>query len=95
MARLKIGAIADDTPVKLSVVLPAVVHRDLVSYAQAISEENGQTVEATQLVGPMLLRFMATDRVFTKWRRSQRPVDLGMSADSHSSETSRGKSNER
>ncbi len=71
MARLKIGAIADDTPIKLAVVLPAAVHRDLVSYAYAFSKENGQAVEPTHLVGPMLARFMATDRAFAKWRRKQ------------------------
>lgn len=72
MARLKIGAIADETPVKLSVVLPAAVHRDLATYADALSKENGHTVEPAQLVGPMLMRFMATDRAFAKWRRTQR-----------------------
>jgi hypothetical protein len=74
MARLKIGTLADDTPVKLSIMLPAAVHRDLLLYAQAMSKESGQTVEATQVIGPMLLRFMASDRVFTKWRRNQRSV---------------------
>jgi hypothetical protein len=94
MARLKIGAIADDTPVKLSVVLPAAVHRDLVSYAKALSKENGQAIEPAQLVAPMLLKFMATDRVFAKWRRNQRSVDLGIPAMRHFSE-SRGESNEQ
>ena len=77
MARLKIGAIADDTPVKLSVVLPAAVHRDLVSYARALSGENGQTVDPSQIVGPMLQRFMAADRAFAKWRRNQGSTELG------------------
>lgn len=83
MARLKIAAIADDTPVKLSVVLPAAVHRDLTSYAQAISKESGQAVEPAQLVSPMLVRFMATDRAFTKWRRTQRSAELGPPEGAH------------
>jgi hypothetical protein len=87
MARLKIGAINDDTPVKLTVVLPAAVHRDLVSYAQAMSKESGQAVEPTQLVAPMLLRFMATDRVFAKWRRIKRSAELGPSDNRHVSGT--------
>jgi hypothetical protein len=86
MARLKIAAVADDTPVKLSVMLPAAVHRDLVSYADAVSKENGQTVQPAQLVGPMLLRFMATDRAFSRWRRAQRSVELGISSKGHTSE---------
>ena len=83
MARLKIGAIADDTPVKLSIVLPAAVHRDLISYAQAMSKESGHAVEPAQLVGPMLLRFMATDRAFSKWRRTQKLAGLDASDDRH------------
>jgi hypothetical protein len=83
MARLKIGAIADDTPIKVTVVLPAAVHRDLVSYAQATSDESGQAIEPTQLVGPMLRKFMATDRAFAKWRRSRRSAELGSSGDRH------------
>ena len=31
MAKLKLGAIADDKPVKLTIELPAVVHRDLLA----------------------------------------------------------------
>jgi hypothetical protein len=31
MAKLKLGAIADDKPVKLTVELPAAVHRDLLA----------------------------------------------------------------
>lgn len=95
MARLKIGAIADDTPVKLSVVLAAAVHRDLVSYARAMSRESGQTVEPAQLVGPMLQRFMATDRAFAKWRRSQGSAELGPLPDRHLSGTRSGQSIER
>lgn len=36
MAKLKLGAIEDDKPVKLTVELPAQVHRDLLAYAQAL-----------------------------------------------------------
>ena len=79
MARLKIVAIADDAPVKLSIVSPAAVHRDLVSYAQAMKRESDQAVEPTQLIGPMLLRFMATDRAFAKWRRGQKVAALNPS----------------
>jgi hypothetical protein len=33
MEKLKLGAIADDKPVKLTVELPANAHRDLLAYA--------------------------------------------------------------
>ena len=34
MAKLKLGPIVDDKPVKVSLELPATVHRDLVAYAR-------------------------------------------------------------
>jgi hypothetical protein len=70
MAKLKLGAITDDKPVKLTLELPAVVHRDLLAYAQALARETGQpNVDPLKLVAPMLARFMATDRAFAKARR--------------------------
>ncbi|TIT52464.1 MAG: DUF2274 domain-containing protein, partial [Mesorhizobium sp.] len=33
MTKLKLSAIPDDRPVKITVELPAAVHRDLVAYA--------------------------------------------------------------
>jgi hypothetical protein len=71
VAKLKLGAIADDKPVKLTVELSAALHRDLVAYGQALARETGQgVVEPAKLVGPMLARFMATDRAFAKLRRT-------------------------
>ena len=42
MSKLKLGTIEDDKPVKLTIELPAAVHRDLVAYAEAIGRESGQ-----------------------------------------------------
>jgi hypothetical protein len=71
LAKLKLGAIADDKPVKLTVELSASVHRDLVAYGEALARETGQgVIEPAKLVAPMLARFMATDREFAKLRRS-------------------------
>ena len=72
MTRLKLGAIPDDKPVKLSIELPADVHRDLVAYADVLARETGQKNEAAKLIAPMLARFMATDRGFSKFRKSGR-----------------------
>ncbi len=70
MAKLKLGAIEDDRPVKLTVELPARVHRDLVAYAEVLGRDTGQSsVEPTKLIPAMLARFMATDRVFSKMKR--------------------------
>ena len=70
MAKLKLGAIADDKPVKMTVDLPAQVHRDLVAYAEVLRQDGGVPVDPAKLIAPMLERFMATDREFTKRRRS-------------------------
>ena len=71
MPKLKLGAIADDKPVKLTVELSAAVHRDLVSYGQVLARETGQgVVDPARLIAPMLARFMAADRAFAKLRRA-------------------------
>jgi hypothetical protein len=78
VAKLKLGAITDDKPVKLTVELPADLHRDLLAYAEALTRETGQSVtEPTKLIAPMLVRFMATDRVFAKMRRTTQARSTG------------------
>tara|TARA_B100000378_G_scaffold246597_1_gene218143 strand:+ start:114 stop:374 length:261 start_codon:yes stop_codon:yes gene_type:complete len=74
MTKLKLGAIPDDKPVKLNIELPADVHRDLVAYAEVLARETGQKNEAAKLIAPMLARFMATDRGFSKFRKSGRSL---------------------
>ena len=70
MSKLKLGAIADEKPVKLTVEIPSAVHRDLVAYAKALARETGQPIaDPSKLVAPILARFMATDRAFAKARR--------------------------
>ncbi|MDJ0448788.1 DUF2274 domain-containing protein [Methylocystis sp. JR02] len=71
MTKLKLGPLADDKPLKVTVELPAAVHRDLVAYAEALGRMNGQPApEPAKLIVPMIERFMATDRAFLKARRS-------------------------
>jgi hypothetical protein len=71
MAKLKLAAIEDDKPIKLTHELPASVHRDLVAYAEILSRETGQQIrDPVKLIAPMLERFMATDRSFLKARRA-------------------------
>jgi hypothetical protein len=72
MAKLKLSAVSDDRPVKLAVELPAAVHRDLVAYADVLARQNGQKIEPTKLIAPMLARFMSADRAFVRARREQK-----------------------
>lgn len=70
MTKLKLGPITEDKPVKVTLELPAALHRDLVAYAEALTKESGQPVsDPKRLIAPMLERFIATDRGFAKLRR--------------------------
>jgi hypothetical protein len=68
MTKLKLGAIIDEKPVRMTVDLPCAIHRNLVAYAEALSKESGQPTEPAKLIAPMLARFMATDRAFVRGR---------------------------
>jgi hypothetical protein len=70
MSKLKLSTVQDDTPVKLTVELPANVHRDLVAYGEALGQDGGKPVEPNKLIAPMLARFMNTDRAFGRLKRS-------------------------
>ncbi|MBX9615921.1 MAG: DUF2274 domain-containing protein [Caulobacteraceae bacterium] len=64
MTPLKLAGLQDDTPVKMTIELPADTHRDLVLYAETLSGDGEKTWAPAQLIAPMLNRFMATDRSF-------------------------------
>ncbi|MGJ8530853.1 MAG: DUF2274 domain-containing protein [Alphaproteobacteria bacterium] len=72
MTKLKLGALVDDKPVKVTVELTAAVHRDLSLYAEVLGHETGQPIkDPVKLIVPMIARFMATDRGFAKARRNK------------------------
>ncbi len=72
MVKLKLGAIADDKPVKVTTELPAAVYRDLVIYAEIHGRETGQALaDPAKLIAPMIQRFIATDRGFLKALRAK------------------------
>jgi hypothetical protein len=70
MTKLKLGPLADDKPVKVTIELPAALHRDLAAYAEILGKMTGQAVlDPAKLIAPMVERFIATDRAFAKARR--------------------------
>lgn len=70
MRKLKLGTITDDKPVKVTIQIAASVYRDLISYADVLGEQTGQSIsDPTRLIVPMLIRFMNTDRAFKKMNR--------------------------
>ncbi len=75
MTKLKLASVRDEKPVKLSVVMPAPLHRDLVAYAEILSRESGKPIEASKLIAPMLEKFIASDREFAKARGAERKLN--------------------
>jgi hypothetical protein len=74
MSKLKLGPLENDKPVKISVELSAATHRDLLAYAETLGKETGRPIgEPAKLIAPMIERFMASDRGFSKLRR-ERPL---------------------
>lgn len=74
MTKLKLSTIPDDKPVKVTVALPAAVFRDLQAYAAILAKAKPEATpaEPSKLIVPMIERFMATDRVFSKSKRQQK-----------------------
>ena len=71
MAKLKLGAIVEEKPVKTTEELPATLHRELLANADALGQETGRNIsDPMKLIVPMLERFIATDRGFARLRRS-------------------------
>ncbi len=71
-AKLKLGPLVEDRPVKLTIELPAALFADLRIYGELLGREgaDGVAVEPARLVAPMLQRFMATDRGFARAKRA-------------------------
>lgn len=70
MTKLKLDSVVDDKPIRLTVALPAATHRELVANAQVLARETGAIAEPVKLIGPMLARFMATDRFLLRLKPS-------------------------
>ena len=76
MPKLKITELPQDNRVKITVELPASVHRDLVAYAEILAAQSGQSIsEPNKLIPPMLARFMATDRAFVRSRKLRKEAN--------------------
>jgi hypothetical protein len=72
LVKLRIAELIEDKPVRVTLDLPAVVHRDLVTYAEILARQSGQPIkDPSKLVGPMLAQFMATDRAFKTAKKSR------------------------
>ncbi|BBB14000.1 DUF2274 domain-containing protein [Sphingopyxis sp. FD7] len=71
MTRLKLADLADEKPVRLTIEVSARLHRELLAYATVLNGGDTKGAPAPErLIPPMIDRFIATDRSFTKSRRS-------------------------
>ncbi|MBN8999190.1 MAG: DUF2274 domain-containing protein [Rhizobiales bacterium] len=74
MTDLKLGPLGGDKPVKVTLELPAGLHRGLAAYAQTLGRETGEApTDSVRLNAPMLQRFITTDRAFARANGRPRP----------------------
>lgn len=74
MTRLKLADLADEKPLRLTVEISARLHRELLAYAVAINDGEAKGAPSPEkVIGPMIERFIATDRSYTKNRRAAQP----------------------
>lgn len=71
MTRIKLSDISDEKPVKLTIEIPARLHRELREYGLVINAGRAEGAPKPEdLVAPMLDRFIASDREFARARRA-------------------------
>ncbi|WP_278741711.1 DUF2274 domain-containing protein [Acetobacter fabarum] len=68
---LKIREIPDERPVRMTVTVPADLHRDLLAYAALLSGNDGAT-DPARLVALMLRQFIMSDKGFARARRKEK-----------------------
>lgn len=73
MTKLRLGPIAEDRPVKLTIELPGALLRALHVYAKAHARETQmpEPLPPERLIVPMVECFIEGDRAFRKHRRNE------------------------
>lgn len=67
MTRLTLADLEDAKPVRLTIEVPARLHRKLLAYAIALNGGDSKSAPAPErLIPPMIERFIANDRSFAK-----------------------------
>ncbi|SOB87130.1 hypothetical protein SAMN06297144_2251 [Sphingomonas guangdongensis] len=73
MGKLKLSVIGDEKPVKVTIEISANLYRDLTDYAALLSAQAGQPIpDPKSLIAPMIERFIASDREFSRSRKTER-----------------------
>lgn len=73
MTRLKLGRIPDDRPVKLTIEVPAPIHRKLIAYGEALAREMGEAeaIPPAKVAPPMIAGYIESDKEFARLWRSR------------------------
>ena len=70
MTRISLADIADEKPVRLTIEIPARLHRELMSYCAALGAgQNGALPPPERVVPAMVEKFIATDRSYARQRK--------------------------
>jgi hypothetical protein len=70
MADLKLPALPDRTPIKLSIAVLPDLHQALTDYAALYAQTYGREEPVIELIPAMLAAFLESDKAFGKSRRS-------------------------
>lgn len=71
MTRLSLADIADEKPVRMSIEIPARLHRELLAYCAALGAGQSAGVPPPERVIPaMIERFISTDRSYARQRKA-------------------------
>lgn len=71
MTKLRLGPIAEEKPVKLTLEITGELMREIVDYAQVHAKLTGlaSPLPPERIIPAMIARFIAGDREFSKQRR--------------------------
>jgi hypothetical protein len=74
VSKLRLGPVIEEKPVKLTLELPGSLLRELADYAGVHAKLTGLAapLPAEKLIPPMIERFIASDREFSRLRRRAR-----------------------
>ena len=67
---LKIGPVANRSPVKISIVLAPNIHDALADYARLHAQEFGRDIKLPDLAALMIERFLQSDAGFRRARKN-------------------------
>lgn len=73
MTRISLADLSDEKPVRLTVEIPARVHRELHAYCAALNQGETTGAPAPERVIPIMVeRFIASDRSYARHRKRAR-----------------------